>query len=122
MIRDSFLLVFFHSLLLIFFYSFLHVFCLFFSKTNSKLKYDSDLSIMDTRQPTGKLIGSNLNFHKGVGGSQTGRGPHLRTSVFMGGGLTPHGKIDYFKRCGLSPTSTAVSSGERGDGLQVLVV
>ena len=39
---------------------------------------------------------------------------------FCGGG-TP-GNIDYFKRCGLSPTSTAVSSGERGDGLQVLVV
>ena len=42
---------------------------------------------------------------------------------FCGGwDLTPHGNIDYLKRCGLSPTSTAVSLGERGDGLQVLVV
>ena len=31
-----------------------------------------------------------------------------------GGDVTPHRNIDYFKGGGLSPTSTAVSSGERG--------
>ena len=40
--------------------------------------------------------------------------PDIGFCVWGGGDRTPHGNKIYFKGGGLSPTSTAVSSGERG--------
>ena len=49
-----------------------------------------------------KLIRSKLNIHKGVGGSQTGKGPHLGTSVFMGGESTsPWEHWSFWRRGGI---------------------
>ena len=97
--------LFFHSFLLVFFthfclFFFTH-FCLFFFKNQLQAQTRFRLVDYGYQAAFRKLIGSKLNsygwalnpecfylmlpnIHKGVGGLQTGKGPHLGTSVFMG--------------------------------------
>ena len=61
-----------------FFHSFLLDFCLFFafffSKTNSKLKYDSDLSTMGTRQLSTNWLEVNWIFIRALADRKQGKG------------------------------------------------
>ena len=119
-IRDSFLLdfclffaCFFHSFLLdfcLFVLVFFINFCLFFFKNQLQAQIRFRLVDYGYQAAFKKLIGSKLNIHKGVGGSQTGKGPHLGTSVFMGGESTSPWEHWSFWRWGVSPLKLSLYS------------
>ena len=101
-----FLLVFFTHFCLIFAcfcLYFLLVFACFFSKTNSKLKYDSDLSIMGTRQLSRNWLEVNWIFIRAFADRKQGKGLIWEHRFSWGGSLPPHGNIGLSGGGGLFP-------------------
>ena len=101
-----FLLVFFTHFCLIFAcfcLYFLLIFACFFSKTNSKLKYDSDLSIMGTRQLSRNWLEVNWIFIRALADRKQGKGLIWEHRFSWGGSLPPHGSIGLSGGGGLFP-------------------
>ena len=88
---------------LYFFISFCLFFACFFSKTNSKLKYDSDLSIMGTRQLSRNWLEVNWIFIRALADRKQGKGLIWEHRFSWGGSLPPHGNIGLSGGGGLFP-------------------